>query len=262
MIKSIHPSHLGMFLRCPAQFERRYINGEIIPPGISARRGSGVHKAAEINHVQKINSHEDLPVDTLQDAARDEYMRLVKDEGVFIPKDQVSEKDTLLAAGLDASTRLAKLYRDSLAPQIQPVLAEQFLEIDAGLTLPLAGTIDVMTEDNWLPDLKTADKSKAAGEADNSLQLSFYAGMVAQHTGKWPQKISLEILVNNKEPKLQSLETTRGPEHWKNLMLRVQLMILQINTGLFPPCDPGAWICSPKWCGYFESCKYSMKKRG
>ena len=262
MIKSIHQSHLGMFLRCPAQFERRYINGEIIPPGISARRGSATHKAAQINHQQKITSREDLPIDSLQDATRDEYVRLVKDEGVFIPKDKVSEKDKLLADGMDAATRLTKLYRESLAPQIQPVLAEKFLTVDAGIGLPLAGTIDVLTEDDWMPDLKTADKSKSAGEADNSLQLTFYSGLVANHVKKWPNKISLEILVNNKEPKLQSLETTRGPEHWKNLLLRVQLMIAQINTGLFPPCDPGAWICSPKWCGYFESCKYSIKKRG
>lgn len=262
MIKNIHNSHLSMMNRCPQQFERRYINGEIIPPGIAARRGSGVHKAAEINHVQKVASHEDLAVDTLQDAARDEYVRLVKDEGVFIPKDQVSEKEKLLAAGLDAATRLVKLYRDDLAPQIQPLFAEQFLTIDAGLELPIAGTIDVLTEDNWLPDLKTADKSKPEGEADNSLQLTFYAGMVANHTGKWPDKVSLEILVNTKEPKLQSLKTIRGPEDWQNLMLRVQLMIAQIKTGIFPPCDPGAWICSPRWCGYFQSCKYSMKKRG
>jgi len=32
-------SMLGMFARCPAQFERRYINNEIIPPGIAARQG-------------------------------------------------------------------------------------------------------------------------------------------------------------------------------------------------------------------------------
>jgi len=250
-----------MFLRCPAQFERRYIHGEIIPPGISARRGSATHKAAQVNHAQKLNSHEDLPVDALQDAARDEYVRLVTDRGVFIPKDQIGEKEKLLGAGLDAATRLTKLYRETLAPEIQPIMVEQRLEFDAGLKLPLVGIVDVLTEDHWMPDLKTADKAKPAGEADKSLQLTFYSGLVANHVGKWPDKISLEILVNNKEPKLQSLETVRGPEHWKNLMLRVQLMIAQIQTGLFPPCDPGAWICSPRWCGYWDSCRYSLKKR-
>ncbi len=261
MIESVHQSHLGMFLRCPAQWERRYVNGEIIPPGIAARRGSATHKAAQINHEQKLGSDKDLPVDTLQDAARDEYVRLVKDKGVFIPKDQVSEKDKLLADGLDAATRLTKLYREALAPQIHPVMVEKYLIFDAGLEIPLAGTIDVLTADNWLPDMKTADKSKAAGEADNSLQLTFYSGLVAQEQGKWPEKISLEILVNNKEPKLQSLETKRGPEHWKNLLFRVQLMIAQIKTGLFPPCSPDSWMCSERFCGYYNSCKYSIKRR-
>lgn len=261
MIKTIHQSMFGMFLRCPAQFERRYILDEIIPPGIAARRGSATHKAAEINHAQKIVTKEDLPVADLQDAARDEYVRLVKEEGVFIPKDKVSEKGKLLAEGQDAATRLTKLYRETLAPQIQPVLVEEKLTIDVGLPLMLQGTIDVLTEDNWLPDVKTADKSKSAGEADNSLQLTFYSGMVAQHTGKWPEKISLEILVNNKEPKLQSLPTKRGPADFANLLLRLQLFIAQLETGLFPPCDPGSWVCSPTWCGYWWTCKYTSNRR-
>jgi hypothetical protein len=250
---------LGMFLRCPQQFERRYVNGEIIPPGISARRGSGVHKAAEINHLQKIASREDLPVDTLQDAARDEYVRLVKDEGVFIPRDKVGEKDKLLADGLDASTKLAKLYREELAPLIQPVIAEDRLSVDVGLGIPIMGTLDVVDEEEWLPDLKTADKSKPKNEAENSLQLTLYAGLYAQKYRKWPKRLSLEILVNNVTPKLQTLDTTRGPEHWANLVARLQIMLAQVKTGLFPPCDPGAWICSPQWCGYFWSCKFSIK---
>jgi hypothetical protein len=262
MIDYISQSSFGMFLRCPQQFERRYVNGEIIPPGIAARRGSATHKAAQINHEQKLTSKKDLPTDALQDAARDHYVKLVKEEGVFIPKDRVSEKNALLAGGLDAATRLTKLYHEALAPSIQPALVEQKLSIDAGLSLPIAGIVDVLTDTNWLPDLKTADKSKGASEAENSLQLTFYAGIVANHTGKWPEKISLEILVNNKEPKLQSLPTTRGPDDWANLMLRLQLFCAQLEIGIFPPCDPGAWICSPQWCGYFWTCKYSIKGRG
>jgi hypothetical protein len=260
-MEAITQSMLGMFLRCPHQFERRYLRGEIIPPGIAARRGSATHKAAQINHEQKLHSQADLPAGDLQDAARDHYVRLITDKGVFIPKDQLAQKDTLLAQGLDAAVRLTKLYRQSLAPAIQPALVEEKLTLEVGLELPLQGTIDVLTTDNWLPDLKTADKSKGAGEADHSLQLTFYAGLVAHQTGTWPAKLSLEILVNNKEPKLQSLPTTRGPAEWANLLTRIQLMLAQIETGLFPPCDPGAWICSPQWCGYFWTCKYSLKRR-
>jgi hypothetical protein len=252
---------LGMFLRCAHQFERRYLRGEIIPPGIAARRGSATHKAAQINHEQKLHTRADLPVDDLQDAAREHYVHLIKDEGVFIPKDQISEKDKLLAAGLHAAVRLTKLYRESLAPTIQPMLVEEKLTMDLGLALPLKGTIDVLTADQWLPDFKTADKSKGPKDADHSLQLTFYAGLVANRTGEWPAKISLEILVNHKEPKLQSLPTTRGPEDWNTLLLRIQLMLAQIQAGLFPPCDRSVWICSPQWCGYFWTCKYALKRR-
>jgi hypothetical protein len=84
---------------------------------------------------------------------------------------------------------------------------------------------------------------------------------VARQTETWPQKVSLEVLVNNKEPKLQSLATTRGPEDWTNLLHRVHLMVAQIETGLFLFCDPGSWICSPNWCGYFWTCSYSIKRK-
>jgi len=119
-METITQSMLGMFLRCPQQFERRYLWGEIIPPGIAARRGSATHKAAQLNHEQKLHTQEDLPVGDLQDAARDHYVKLIQDEGVFIPKDQIAEKDSLLAKGLDAAIRLTTLYRESLARPFSP----------------------------------------------------------------------------------------------------------------------------------------------
>jgi hypothetical protein len=259
-MKAITQSMLGMFLRCPHQFERRYLRGEIIPPGIAARRGSATHKAAQLNHEQKLHSQTDLPLGDLQDAARDHYITLIKEDGVFLPKDRLPDKDKLLAAGLDATVRLTTLYREALAPSIQPLLVEEPLTCEVGLALPLKGTIDVLTTDHWLPDLKTADKSKGPKEADYSLQLTFYAGLVAQRTGTWPQRISLEVLVNTKAAKLQSLPTSRGPEDWRNLVQRVHLMVAQMEAGLFPPCDPSAWICSPTWCGYFWTCTYSLKR--
>jgi RecB family exonuclease len=260
-MEAITPSMLSMFLRCPHQFERRYLRREVIPPGIAARRGSATHKAAQLNHEQKLHSKADLPLGDLQDAARDHYLSLITEEGVFIPKDQVADKEKLLAAGLDAAVRLTKLYWEALAPAIEPVLVEEQLTLEAGLKLPLRGTIDVFTADQWLPDLKTTDRSKGPKDADHSLQLTFYAGLVAHQTGAWPQKVSLEVLVNHKEPKLQSLASTRGPADWGDLLRRVHFMVAQIEMGLFPPCDPNAWVCSPTWCGYFWTCTYTTSRR-
>lgn len=260
MIQVITQSILGMWYRCPQQVERRYFRGEIIPPGIAARRGSAVHKAAQINHQQKMMSLEDMPVDALQDAARDHYVKIVKEEGVFIPKDEISATPRLLGEGLDAAVRLTKLYRESLAPTITPILVEEKLSlIVPELPLPVEGTIDVLTEVLALPDIKTADKSKRQEDADNSFQLTIYSRLVNEKVGQWPSKISLEVLVNNKEPKHQTLETRRGPADFGALIPRIEIMLKQMEAGLFPPCDPGSWMCQAKFCGYFWTCKYAKR---
>ena len=259
MLPFISQSMIGQFYRCPEQFRRRWIDKEIIPPGIAARRGTAVHKAAAVNHLQKIVSMTDLPLGDLQDAARDEYVRVVK-EGIFIPKEEAPAAKKLIGAGLDSAVSLTEVYHRDLAPQIQPIMAEERQIIDVGLPVELQGTIDVVTDSRWLPDMKTAAKSKSINEAHNSLQLTFYSGLYYSKFGHWPEKLSLEILVATKDPKLQSLETTRGMDDWQQLLARIQLMLAQIETGLFPPCDPGSWICSPQWCGYFSSCKFSNRR--
>jgi hypothetical protein len=55
--------------------EHRYLRDEISPPGIAARQGSANHKAAQINHEQKLYPQEDLPLGDFQDAARDHYVK-------------------------------------------------------------------------------------------------------------------------------------------------------------------------------------------
>ena len=98
MLKFITSSMLNMFFRCPEQFRRRYLEGEIIPPGIAAAIGKSVHKAAEENHKHKLLKEEDLPKDYLQDFARDTYVKIVENEGVYLAPEEldqaISDNDT------------------------------------------------------------------------------------------------------------------------------------------------------------------------
>ena len=84
MIDHISPSMLGLFSRCQEAFRRRYIEGVKLPPGIAACIGTGMHKGAEANHRQKIESGVDMPLGDIQDAARDGYNAALAN-GVFIP---------------------------------------------------------------------------------------------------------------------------------------------------------------------------------
>ena len=62
-------SQLNLFSNCAEAYRRRYILGEIIPPGVALLKGSGVHVGAAVNHAQKVNSGVDLPVKDIVDAA-------------------------------------------------------------------------------------------------------------------------------------------------------------------------------------------------
>ena len=50
----ISPSQLNTFENCGEAYKRRYLDKEIIPPVVAALRGTGVHRGAEMNFVQKI----------------------------------------------------------------------------------------------------------------------------------------------------------------------------------------------------------------
>ena len=102
MIRSIHQSMINTWLRCGVQFERRYLLGDIIPPGVAARRGSAGHKGADLNARNMIeHDGQIMPLDSLQDAVRDEFVRLVKEERVFIPQAQLSAKNAILNDNLN-----------------------------------------------------------------------------------------------------------------------------------------------------------------
>lgn len=255
MIRSIHQSMVNSWLACGERFRRRYIEGDIIPPGIAARRGSGFHKGAEVNHRQKIASGSDLPLPDLQDAARDEYVRLVRDEGVFIPRASLSEKNSLLNEGLNQTIQAMEIYHSQIAPDIQPALVEQFAEADIGLAVPLAGTIDVSDANRRIIDLKL-QKRKSQEWADRELQPSFYAVLYKSLTGNDLSAFVYEQVIPNKAMLREPLATKRGEADFRRLKRYLAAFLNDLKSGNFRPAEPGHWLCSENFCGYFRSCSY------
>lgn len=260
MIESIHQSMIGMFFRCPEQFRRRYIEEEIIPPGIAARIGSGMHKGAEHNHKAKLLTGKDEPLSACQDAARDEYRRLVFDHGVFFPKDELPSAKKQLSQGIDTTVGLTKSYHKNLAPQIQPLMVEKKIYLkDPDIEIPFAGIVDLLARPNWLADMKSAAKKWPENRIKTDIQVTLYRELVKAETGKYPSKMTIEIFTKTKDFGYQQLEAQRDKRDWILLKKRVQAMLKMIKAGCFPPCDPSHWICNPRFCGYFGSCCYTRK---
>ena len=254
MIEAIHQSSLNMAFRCGEQFRRRYIMDEIIPPGIAAGRGTGVHKANEVNLKQKIRTGIDLPVSDMKDAARDGYVNAFKN-GVYLCRDDRPAKNKLLNDGLNETLTLTGLYHDEVAPEIKPVEVERQFFIDIGLSMPLAGIIDI-EQDEKVDDLKTAGKSWSPNQIEKEIQPIFYSLAHEKETGIRPV-FNYHILVNLKtgaKRQVQSIKATNN--HYSALFEKLKMFIRMIETGTYLPANPTSWWCDEKWCGYYLSCPY------
>ncbi len=74
-------SQLSMFQRCGEQYRRRYMEGDIFPPGLALVTGRATHKSAEVNLKQKVASGKMVNLDVALEAAREEVL-VMFEEGV------------------------------------------------------------------------------------------------------------------------------------------------------------------------------------
>lgn len=261
-------SQVNSYRLCPEYWKREKLEGDFLGlTTVSMSRGSGVHRGAEENFKQKIESHEDLPVAEIVDASVTGFEEALERDGFGLwlnPDERAMGKPATVANEMDRTVRLATLFGTDLAPQVQPDLVEVKGKVEIigaeneDDRLDFIGYIDVV-ENERIHDMKTAARAKPKGEAHGSFQLTSYAALYFASTGRWPEELELDVLVDTKKPKLQVLVTERDRgdlDAWMETILGVHAAI---KAGVFPPAPIGSWKCAPKWCPAWSSCKYVSK---
>ncbi len=255
----ISVSQLSLLRKCGIAYERRYINGEKIPPGIAAHIGTGVHSGANINYAQKIETRTDLPVSDIVDASVSAMKDAVDVNGVVL--DPGVSHDIQIGNAIDLTASLATYHAVHVSKRHQPVMTEQRFTIPLPGGKDLLGIIDLVAEQgengHKLVDLKTTRKAKSQREADTSLQLTAYSLGAKRLTGDLPKLIQLEVLVHSeKGVREQVFDTQRGPEDFKILAAHLNAAEKVIRSGAFTPAAEGSWYCSVRWCGYASTCPF------
>jgi len=257
-------SQINMYSRCGEQYRRRYIEGERVPPGIALHRGTGVHKGAEHNFSQKIESREDLPKAEIVDAAVAGFDDSLERGDLLLSREEKSKgKNVIVGDARDATARLAGVLADDLAPTLQPILVEERAEISIGPT-NLLGYIDLVTEDEVIHDLKTSAKSPVETDVAKSGQMTAYTGLYAAVFKRWPQGAAMDYLVDTKTPKAVTIQTARTKEDVEAWLKVVEAVLNGIEAEIFLPAPEGSWACSERFCGYWATCPYvsgSARKR-
>jgi hypothetical protein len=262
----LHPSGLETLSMCGERFRRRYVEQEWAPPSVRMAIGTAVDRSITEDLQSQIEQGRLLPVEQVQDIARDALDR-EWERGVSTTQEDLSEglshsKDS----AVDMSVNLAAFHRNEVAGQIEPVAVQWHWVLDIeGLPIQLAGTVDIK-ERRGVRDTKTSSKAPQKDLADKSLQLTTYAlalRMIPPEEGglgTMPEQVALDYVIQTpkrREAKHYPLVSIRTEADLSHLLERVAQAHRMIQAGLFMPAPIVAWWCSKTFCEFHSTCKYA-----
>ena len=252
----ISPSQLARYFTCGEQYRRIYVMKERRPPGIALLKGTAVHGAAESNNRAKLVTRQDLPEATMVEAAVATLEERISVEGLELTREESAlGQKAVVGKATDSVARLASLYAREVAPGLMPALVEHSVRVELPGLRDIVGRIDVVDEQEIIRDLKTSGRAKSADDLETD-QLAFYAAAYEVTTGRLPAAVQLDVLVDTKVPKSQQLRATRNAQDKVVLAARVNAMLMGLEAGVFLPATPGHWACTPKFCGFWDTCPY------
>lgn len=242
----LSPSSLKMFLRCPASYMFRYMYRIKTQPKSYLTKGRALHKGIEVNFVQKINSHEDLPLKDVQDATADEFEKQATETAWEEGEDMGKIKDETI--------NLATLYHAEIAPTIQPLMVEQKIVVDIPETdYQMVGILDLVDDQLNIRDAKHYGRTPNENDIAEDLQLTTYSFLYRGLTGKVEAGVHLDCLIETKVPKVVHLSSSRSEKDINRLLNISRTVIHAIDTGCFYP-NPTGFMCSEKNCDYWQMC--------
>lgn len=254
-------TQLAMMWRCGEQYRRRYVEKEIIPPRMALLIGGGLHGGIEENLLQKIESHRDLPTSQIIDAAVSQFeMRAHLGYTLSAEEESIGARK-VLGDATDTVATLAMVHATEQAPEYQPTEVEKETTIELpNCSRDLKAVTDVRDTQGRVTDFKTAARKERQQTVDTSIQLSIYAAAYQVDHGRPPSEVRLDVLTKTKHPERQLLRSQRDVSDMETLANRINVTLRAIESGIFTPADPSDWRCSDKWCGYFRTCPYAVKR--
>lgn len=253
MLDHVSHSQINMWLRCPRQWQYRYVDGLKIPPSGALIVGSAYHSALEGNFQQKITTQTDLPLadclDLFSDAWED---RLLEEELVIWEKLGPGECK-------DQGADLVKEYIVSTSPSVQPIQVERTYTSDVA-GVKFVCRVDLEDVHRAVIDHKTAARPYSQDDVDGDIQASAEAYALGR-----PIVFYNHIALKLRAPRIQVVKSYRRRvdiDWWLDMATGV---VRQMESGVAPPRSidafgkKGFW-CSERFCGYYERCRGELTR--
>ena len=234
----ISPSRLNLWLRCPLAFKARYIDGIKSPTTPALFIGTRVHDGLE-THYRHRQLGIALDAGAVIQRVTDSWDEVVAAENLQFGSADESQQLKQQAAGLvqaylqhvgDQELRPIAVETSLEAPLVDPVTGED-------LGIPLLGVVDLILDDEQGPricDFKTAAKSAAPFEITHEIQLSSYAYLFRQVTGRDEGGLEIRSLIKTKTPKIEFHHyAARTDAHFRRLFSVIRAYLDDLDSGRF-----------------------------
>jgi len=236
-VKRVSATQLSQYQRCPRQWAYRYVLGLKVPPDGGLLVGSGVHHAAEVGMLHKVDTGENPDPEQAAESAAEYVSEQVRSGEVRLIEDD--------QGGLtDRAVRISRTWATDAAPLVMPLEVEQTFDVTLS-GIPVTGRMDVITK-STVVDWKTSGKSPNVDDVMKSTQASIYA----RATGKPLEFIYLVSQVKAVKVKTIGIEST-------DIGALADSTVADVAEGMALgvwPRNRNGWHCSARWCGYYDRC--------
>jgi CRISPR/Cas system-associated exonuclease Cas4 (RecB family) len=246
--KHLSFTQVSMYLKCPRQYELRYLHGLRLPASGAMVQSRAWHETLERNYRQKISSGVDLALSEMEEYFVCRLEEALANEEIAFRDGETP--DLLKEQGL----AIVAAHHKVIAPKVSPSLVEEKFTISLGDDFPyvLTGVWDVVEQDGTIVDNKAYGKAPTQAEVDENLQFTAYSLGYRVSQQKIERGLRMDAVIKDSPPRAMQLATRRTNADCRRLLKVIEDMARAISSGSLPP-NPHGWWCSPRFCGYWGS---------
>lgn len=267
-------SAINTLLKCPRQYEFRYVQGLTKPANKSLALGSVTHEAFETYYNDVLENNERFTGSQLAELTLDSIIPdWIEDNETSLTTTDVNDINRVVPD-------IVENYADKVGAHITPVSTEQEVLFTLECGVPMKAYIDLVRvrgeDGRGIVDYKTSSKSWTLSRLQNSLQFMLYSyatgipdvqiqNIVVPNKGK---KVSFDNTFSIYDPanitgsysydvgvNFHVFGNTFEASQKTYLESLVESCARLITSGIFTPCGPDNWWCTPAWCDYWPICR-------
>lgn len=267
-------SAINTLLKCPRQYEFRYVQGLTKPANKSLALGSVTHEAFETYYNDVLENNERFTGSQLAELTLDSIIPdWIEDNETSLTTTDVNDINRVVPD-------IVENYADKVGTHITPVSTEQEVLFTLECGVPMKAYIDLVRvrgeDGRGIVDYKTSSKSWTLSRLQNSLQFMLYSyatgipdvqiqNIVVPTKGK---KVSFDNTFSIYDPanttgsysydvgvNFHVFGNTFEASQKTYLESLVESCARLITSGIFTPCGPDNWWCTPAWCDYWPICR-------